>query len=208
MVFPLIGTAAYRERPQPLSTRQPALELSRRGRIERHRETGHVAVVAAAAHLAVAVEPGDGGTVAQRHRHLARLAARAEQIADRLEKLAPRPRPSSPTPGTGGPLGAGGAARLQGVPRLRRQRIDLVQRLDDARAPPPSSIDAELAQHAPRRRRAAARCRDGRYRAHARSGRPRSPPRGSRGKRRPDGSAGRTRSRPCRRSRSRGRWAA
>ena len=67
---PLIGSGRRR-----VSTRAAGARTAPR---RRHRappsEAGHFAVVLAAAHVAVAVEPGDGGAIAQRHRHLARLA--------------------------------------------------------------------------------------------------------------------------------------
>src|SRR5947209_18670663 len=71
MVFPLSGTgAAYRKRQRRVSTRpvrHPApLELGGRRRVERHGEAGNLAIVMTAAHVAVAIEPGDGGAVAQR----------------------------------------------------------------------------------------------------------------------------------------------
>src|SRR3954465_12443048 len=67
MVFPLSGTgAAYRKQARQVSTRQLPLQLGGRRGIQRHRQAGYVTLVLAAAHVAVAVKPGDGDAVAQR----------------------------------------------------------------------------------------------------------------------------------------------
>src|SRR5476651_64343 len=83
MVFPLSwNRAAYRKRRRLVSTRHPALELGGRGRVQGHREPGNFALVVAAADIAVAIEPGKGGAVAERHRNLTSRGLAAEPIFD------------------------------------------------------------------------------------------------------------------------------
>src|SRR5581483_10547255 len=77
--------AAYRKRPCWVSTRQPPLELRGSGVVERHTEARHVAIVLTAAHVSIAIEPGDGGAVAQRYGHLTGLRA-AQPLLDRLQE--------------------------------------------------------------------------------------------------------------------------
>src|SRR5262245_23105836 len=79
MVFPSVWTGPpYRYPGRPVSTRQPPLELGGGCRIQGHRQPGDLAIVMTAPDLAMAIEPGDGGAVAQRHRNLAGLAAAEE----------------------------------------------------------------------------------------------------------------------------------
>src|SRR5690348_9455635 len=62
--------AAYRKRPRRVSTREPSLELRGRCGIQRHAKAGDVTVILAAAHVAVAVKPGDGGAVRSEERRV------------------------------------------------------------------------------------------------------------------------------------------
>ena len=194
MVFPSSGTgAAYRKRPCRVSTRRftPALELGRGGGVERHRQPGDLAVVAPAAHLAVAVEPGDGGAVAQRHRDLAGRAGLAEQLLDRLQKRVdplPAQRRNRKLARALGPDRQSGSAGC-GAARAAARRSCSAPRSSACRRPP-RSRRASL-QHLLDVGALALAYRDGRCRAHARSGRPRPPLPGWRGTPPPDGSAGR-----------------
>ena len=123
-----------------MSTRQAALELRRGGGVERHRQTGDFAVVAAAAHLAVAVEPGDRGAVAQRHRRL-----RALRRAGRGNRRSPRgagrrPRRSGPRPDIGGPARRRWRSGSAGVRRASSGSASILFSASMSGVPPPSSI--------------------------------------------------------------------
>src|SRR5215212_6812004 len=134
MVFPLSGTgAAYRKRQRRVSTRPAAhlaaLELGGGRGVERHGEPGDVAVVVAAAYLAVAIEPGDGGAVAQRHGHFARRRLAAQHVLDRAQELVDTLPAQRGHRELTGALGTDRTPALQDAALFGGQRIDLVQRL-------------------------------------------------------------------------------
>src|SRR3954466_3831360 len=92
VLFLRLGTgAAYRKRPRGVSTRlglgKAAVELGGGGGIERDRQMGHFLIVAAAADVAVAVQPGDRGAIAERYVDNPGRPRFVEAVADRLEKL-------------------------------------------------------------------------------------------------------------------------
>src|SRR3977135_1133473 len=88
MIFPRLKWQLIdRKGGRRVSTREAPLELRRGGGVEGHGQKRHFAVVAAAAHLAVAVEPGHRGAFAQGNGDAAAFARRGEKIADRLEQL-------------------------------------------------------------------------------------------------------------------------
>src|SRR6185436_4746278 len=133
MVFPLSGIgAAYRERRLQVSTRAvlPALELGRCRGVERDAEPRDLAIVPAAAHVAVTVQPGDGRPVTQRHGDLARRRLAAQLVFARTQEFL------DPFPAQrrnrilAHPLRADRGAGLQDGALLDRQGIDLVQCLD------------------------------------------------------------------------------
>src|SRR5476651_161451 len=96
VLFLRLGTgAAYRKRPRGVSTRlglglemgAAAVELSGGRGIERDRQMGHFLVVAAVADVAMAVQPGDRGAIAQRYVDDPGRACLVQAVADRLEQL-------------------------------------------------------------------------------------------------------------------------
>src|SRR5262245_66684890 len=91
---------------------------------------GRLTVVVAAAHLAVAINPGDRGAIAQRYGHLARLSLPVQERLDGLEKLLDALPAQRRDRELAGPIGPRRRTSLQDAPPLGRHGIDLVQRLD------------------------------------------------------------------------------
>src|SRR5471032_1137560 len=139
VLFLRLGTgAAYRKRPRRVSTRlglgTAAVELGGGGRVERDRQMGHFLVVAAVADVAVAVQPGDRGAIAERHVDDAWRSCLVEAVADRLEKLVDALTRQGRDRIVPCALRAGRRTALEDVPIFLGERIDLVQRLDENRA--------------------------------------------------------------------------
>src|SRR3954470_19012433 len=129
MVFPLSGTgAAYRKRQRRVSTRpvrHPApLELGGRRRVERHGEAGNLAIVMTAAHVAMAIEPGDGGAVAQRDGDFACRRLPAQHVLDRAQELIHALPAQCGNRELAGPFGTHRSPALQDTALLGRQRVD------------------------------------------------------------------------------------
>src|SRR5476651_331860 len=138
-LFLRLGTgAAYRKRPRGVSTRlglgTAAVELGGGGRVERDRQMGHFLVVAAVSDVAMAVQPGDRGAIAQRYVDDPRHARLVQAIADRFEQLVYALARQGRNRIMPRPLRPGRGAVREDVAVLLRERIDFVQRLDEDRA--------------------------------------------------------------------------
>src|SRR5471030_286354 len=134
VLFLRLGTgAAYRKRPRGVSTRlglgTAAVELGGGGRVECDRQMGHFLVVAAVANVAMAVQPGDRGAIAQRYVDDPRHARLVQAIADRLEQLVDALTRQGRDRIVPRALHAGRRTALEDVSVLLGERIDLVQRL-------------------------------------------------------------------------------
>src|SRR6185369_7517082 len=128
--------AAYRFCAALVSTREPPFELGAGRGVERDGQQGHLAIVAAIADLTMAVEPGDGGAIAERHRDLARRPGAAEKFADRLQKLVDALSGQGRYGVLARAFGAGSGTGLQVIPAVGWQGVDLVQGFDQGCASP------------------------------------------------------------------------